>query len=459
MSLSFWFLALTDALKLQALVAFLLLAANRGFPLAASIAVYVAGAGLFALMRRKRHAIYAHILVYLGLWAAAELALIALMFRLPLSIESIEALATGDALGFSVALAVPALFIGRGIWLAVKAKTHQFAVLRFDEGLALFLCIFLIASFLRVRAEGAEKLVLPYFVFSMIALGLSKREHAASGGLARAPAGRLLAPVVAVVVLVALGVVALLPALVEPARVAAQFLKTGGLTLFSYVAAFLQWLFGRAKPSFRREEGGSRVGQERQFDEPKAGLFATIMMYVFGTLIAIVILALVAYLVYNIWKLFTRRVGGSETTDRKRLSVRELLARLAAALRRAVHAARAWWTALRRERSEAVRAFLRLRAAGRAVGMAQRGTETAREYGARMEAGFPARATRIGRVVSLLEAELYGGAELTEAERREVHDAAKSFKPSAFIAQRTAAAARGAFRQARTRSRSAHSNP
>ncbi len=42
------------------------------------------------------------------------------------------------------------------------------------------------------------------------------------------------------------------------------------------------------------------------------------MMYAFGTLIAIVIVALVAYLIYNIWKLFTRRVGGTRTLERKR---------------------------------------------------------------------------------------------------------------------------------------------
>ncbi len=436
MSLSVLFLALTDAIKLQALLSFVLLAANRDFPFAATLAVYVAGAGLFALMRRKRRAIYAHALAYLGLWAAAELALIALLFRLPLSIESIAALSSGDPVGFGVALVVPALAIGRAIWLAAKAKTHQFTVLRFDEGLAVFLCVFLIASFLRARAPGAERLVIPYFVFSMIALGLSKREHAVSGGLARAGAGRLLAPVIAVVVLVALGVIALIPSLVEPARTAAQFLRTNGLALLSYIAAFLQWLFGMGKPSFRREDGVSRVGQERQFKEPKSGLFATIMMYVFVTLIAIVILALVAYLVYNIWKLFARRVGGGEAPARKRFSLRELLARIAAALGRAVHAARAWWTALRARRSEAVRAFMRLRAAGRAVGLAQRRWETPREYGARVGARFPARAALIGRVVTLLEAEIYGGVELSREERHEAVLAGRAIRPAAFVAER-----------------------
>lgn len=454
MSLSLFFLAVTDAIKLQALTSFLLMAANRDVPFAASLAVLVAAVGLFAFMKRKRRAIYVHALAYLGLWAVAELALIALLFRLPFSVEAIAALSRGDAVGFSVALVVPALFIARGVWLAAKAKTHQFAVLRFDEGLAVFLCVFLIAAFLRVRAVGAERLVIPYFVFSMIALGLSKREHAAAGGLARASAGRLLAPVIVVMVLVAIGVIALIPALVEPARTVAQFLKTGGLTVFSYIAAFLQWLFGMGKPSFRREDGVSRVGQERQFQEPKPGLFATIMMYVFGALIAIVVAALVAYLVYNIWKLFTRRVGGGEEAAKRRFSLRELLARIAGAVGRAVHAARAWWAALRVRHSEAVRAFLRLRAAGRAVGLAQRRSETPREYGARVGARFPARAASIGRIVGFLEAELYGGAVLSDVEAREVRIAARGIRPATFVAERMRSVAREALRHVVPRSRS-----
>ncbi len=232
MSLSGLFLSITDAIKLQALMSFLLLAANRDFPFAATLAMFVAGAGFFAFMRKRRRAIYVHTLAYLGLWAVVELALVVLLLKQPLSIEVIAALSRGDPVGLGVALAVPALVIGRAIWLTAKAKTHQFTVLRFDEGLAVFLCVFLIAAFLRVRALGAERLVIPYFVFSMIALGLSKREHAVAGRLARAGAGRLLAPVIVVVVLVALGVIALIPALVEPARTAAQFLKTSGIALF-----------------------------------------------------------------------------------------------------------------------------------------------------------------------------------------------------------------------------------
>jgi hypothetical protein len=93
MSASIWFLAITDALKLQAFASFMLLAANRNFPLAASLAVYLAGATLFSLLRRRRRAVYIHTLVYVGLWAVAQLALIGFMFRLPLSVGSIVALA------------------------------------------------------------------------------------------------------------------------------------------------------------------------------------------------------------------------------------------------------------------------------------------------------------------------------------------------------------------------------
>lgn len=436
MSASLWFLAVSDALKLQALVSFVLLAVDSVFPLAGALAIYLSAFALSLLLRQRRLAVYVHALAYVLGWGFAGALLEAWVSGQALSPAALVQTARANPVVFGAMLAAVTVFWTRGAWLAAKAKTHAFAVLRFDEGLAAFLCIFLIAAFLRVRALTAEKLVIPYLAFSIIALGLSKSEHARRGGLSPASTRRALVPVVAVVALVAVGVFFLMPALTEPARSAAALLKTGSLTLLSYIAAFLKWLFGTRRATFPGEEGASHLSQNQQFEEKSNSLFGTIMMYILGILVALAILALLAFLVVSIWRFLKRRVGKEGSGVRNLPSLGERLARLLAGLRRFLAALRAWKSRFFEKRSEAVRAFMRLRTSGRAAGLVQKRTETPREYASRLAARFPSAVASIELIISSLEKEIYGGVSLTMETRRALSAAARHFHRYTFIAER-----------------------
>ena len=436
MSVSLWFLAVSDMLKTEALLSFLLLAVRGTFPLAGALCAYLAGFALNLLLRRRRLPLYMHVLTHLVGGGIAAVLLEAWSFGVALSFGALAGAARANPVLFISMLLAVLIFWGRGLWLSVRAKTHEFAVLRFDEGLAIFLCVFFFAAFLHVRATIAEQLVIPYFAFSMIALGLSKNEHARKGGLSPATTRRVLVPVIAVVALVAVGIFFLIPALTEPARSAAAALKSGGLTLLSYIAAILKWLFGDRKVAFRAEDSGARQPQERQFQEQGESVFGTIMMYVFGTLVILVVLALLAFLAVSVWRFLKRQVGGErQDKAKKNGGFGEWFARLIVGVRRIFGALRAALAKLFASHSEAVRAFLRMRSAGRAAGLVQKRSETAREYATRLAARFPAETTSTELVVSALEREVYGGEAPDQETRRALSGAARHFRRYSLVAE------------------------
>ena len=438
MSASIWFLALMDMLKVEALVSFLMLALGRGFPLGGAVIVYMGGFALSLWLRRRRLRVFVHVALYaLGLGIAA-IVMEAVMFNLPLQrgvlggvLGGVLVRAAGEGPGLFavVAIAIVAFWF-RGIWLAARAKTHAFYVLRFDEGLAVFLSIFLLASFLHVRAAVDEQLVIPYLLFSVIALGLSKSEHAHTGGLAQGATKRILVPVAVVSVLAAIAVVALVPVLTEPARGVAAMLKSGGLTLLQYFAAFLQWLFS-GKHALSLNEGGSNAnwGLTPSCKEGEQSLFATVMMVVFGVLAVAVAGALLVFLVLWIVRALSAGVGKDEARVGKRAGFWLWLKGVVLAIGRLWGRVRGWFAPGKQKGSEAVRAYLRLCRAGRLAGVGPRRTETPREFGMRLARRFPREAEAVQVILSCLEKEVYGEQRLDARAARELRGRARQVSP------------------------------
>jgi putative effector of murein hydrolase LrgA (UPF0299 family) len=417
MNAAFFFLGVMELLKLRFIASWAGFLPGVSLPILPAACAYFLAIVVGRLLRRRGARIIWH--------ALAQLALAAVDFM----VMKPHA-AGGDSGGkvnvvvFYVALAAVILFQGRAIWLESRKVDHDFCARRFDEGLALFLGGLSVAAFVRVEIPGAKALIMPFFLFSMLSLGFARQTQAIRGGLSRRSGKSLAAWAALLFIPVAAGIVALMPALTEPARQAAALLGRGSLSLLDLLGRFLTWLFslGKARPSravIESNEGTVLKMVEEESTSELGSLFSWVLL-VIASFAAMLILGWLLYrLVKFLWK-----SSGTPAARRKRIllrdMVRTLLNRIAAILSAILGGAKkaalriaGWFGIGRKPRSPVLDAWFRLADAGNITGQARRPTETPREFVLRLAARFPRTMARgeallpLDSFLSRLESELY----------------------------------------------------
>jgi hypothetical protein len=126
-----------------------------------------------------------------------------------------------------------------------QGSEHEFTALRFDEGIVLFMLSLFFVALLKLDNPVPGRLAIPFFVFGILALGISNADQGRRGGLSARSKGAMVAAAAGFFILGALGLALLIPSLLEPARKAAAGLKGASLSLLNIVAAILLWLFSR----------------------------------------------------------------------------------------------------------------------------------------------------------------------------------------------------------------------
>ncbi len=407
-------LAALELIKLHFLASWAFLALGAPFPyLGASIAFIAALAASGAIRRRGARVIF-YVLAEFIVFAASFAALWASWAgRLAAIFKPAALLPQGGAetAAFFTMMGAVAVYCLRAAWLEAKSGPREFCVARFDEGIAVFLAGLAIAALIRVENPVPARLTLPYFIAGILALGLSAGGRAAKGRLAAPTRAPALVGAAAAFALAAIGIVLLVPTLIEPARRAAVAMKDASGDVLRLLVIVLEWLFrkNRQKPQFAEKSGAVDALPERAPGQPEQHFSAILMWVVLGMVgiaAAILIIALLVH-VARILASRTKKPGGGGAAP-KRLSIFKTFAaawaRLSARLRRALDARR-----LLPRLSPAARAYLSFVAAARAVGLRRAPAETAREFARRVAAAYPESAGRAPGLVRELEKEVYGG--------------------------------------------------
>lgn len=446
MRVSLFFLAAMELIKLQLLGYYVFFAFGKSFPFAAASLGFFLSLILGRALRRKGMRV-----VFFALFEILGFSVF--FITLYASYNAMSANVTtaprnnGEAITFISMLIVGAVFWLRAAWIEAKKADHEFYANRFDEGIALFLAAFLMVAILRVEAPLPGRLVIPYFIFGMLALGLSKSESAQRGGLKPLTRRAMVISATLVFVLTAAALLLVVPALTEPARRAAESLKSASLSLLKLIESFLTWLFRAGPPRFAAQaDGGGQILNAPPVEADGASPFSTILMWAFLGIAGIFVAILFGYLMIGLFRFLASRTK-KPVDDRKGLSIIDWLkafrgSMMAALSRLTVFFARMAEDARRRRgHSPALAAYARLMAMGRAAGIPRTRCESPREYARRLAASCPVSAGQAAFIVEAVEKEAYGGLAGDGPTNALLKQIRAGLKRPAFIMERSRTAA------------------
>ena len=414
MKVSLLFLAAMELMKLHLLGYYLFFVFGKSFPFAAASLGFFFSLALSRALRRKgMRVVFFALFEFIG-FSVFSMTLYASYNNIATNVTATPR-SNGEAITFISMLIVGATFWLRAAWIEVKKADHEFYANRFDEGIALFLAAFCVVAVLRVEAFLPGRFVIPYFIFGMLALGLFKSESAQRGGIAPAARRTMVISATAVFVLSAAAVLLVLPALTEPARRAADSLKSASLSLLQWIASILTWLFRAGPPKFAAQpDGGGQIFNVPPAEAEGSSPISIIMMWAFLGIAGIFVAILFGYLMIGLFRFLASRTkkpaddrGGRSFSDWLKAvwgALTTTLSRLAEFFARVAENARR-----RRGHSPALAAYARLMAMGRAAGLPRSHCETPREYARRLAASCPGSAGQAAFIAEAVEREVYGG--------------------------------------------------
>jgi hypothetical protein len=304
-----------------------------------------------------------------------------------------------------------AAFWIRGAWLGGRSPSNAFCVARFDEGIGLFLFAFLAAALVHVENAFARALVIPFFLFGILALGISKGAEARRGGLSPRSRAAALLSATALSLLAAWGLLSVLPALMAGAGGVGNALKGQARRLEPYLGPFLRSLLGFHIATASAEDTLGPSGALAPSSSPPDGggfgaVFATFLAWAFLAVLAAFALRLLLLGLARFFRFLSSRLEGRASGRLRAFFLRSalLLSRFAT-------------LSLRRpeRRSEARATYARLLVLGRRAGAPRAPSETPREYARRLVRSFPRSAAQAGFVAEAVEKEVYGGESLDPA--------------------------------------------
>ena len=308
------------------------------------------------------------------------------------------------------------LFWVGGVTLARRSAAYLTVCTRFDLGVAAFFCLLLTKFLLLVRGgidiqdPTTELLLFPFFVFSLLAIGMARNRSSAQRDFLSGYQGiGVIVSFTVVVLAFGAGLVLLfLPYLSLAADMGYGVLKSAAAPLGPILVSIIRFLFihsrsrpGTASPSSSSDEAEFVSSTESSW---WTELFEKVFSWGFlglGVLIALILCGL------GMWYLF--RWLFSRTTKSRKTQIQWSLISLWAAL---------LWSALLHFWDKIVRRVKGYRSAvqlysallnwGRHSGLPHFLSETPTEYGVRLRHQFPTLNREIGLIAKAFNKEVYG---------------------------------------------------
>ena len=306
------------------------------------------------------------------------------------------------------------LFWLAGVALARRSMVYLIICTRFDYGVAAFFCLFIVKSLLlfkggiEVRNSAPMLLLFPFFIFSLLAIGLARSRSSEQRDFIAGYRGiGVLLSFTLVVFAVGAGLVLFFMTYLSAAAEAGYgVLKSAAGPLGPILVRLLLFLFGKVRqepvlPAIDRDgaqvipSGESSWWSERSQEILGWGLFGL------GLLIGIILCALVT------WYLLRWLLSRTSKEERKHINWRRAFMwaqRLWVALGRGFK-----WAAQRlkgcRDAIQLYRGFLKW---GRRSGLPRLLSETPHEYSLRLRERFPVLAAEIEGIVEAFNLAVYG---------------------------------------------------
>jgi hypothetical protein len=303
-----------------------------------------------------------------------------------------------------------------GVTLARRSTEYLTICGRFDLGVAAFFCLLLVRFLLlvkggiEVRDPAPELLVFPFFIFSLLAIGLARNSSSARRDFLAGYRGvGVLASFTVMVLAFGAGLVLLfMPYLSAAAEVGYGVLKSAAGPLSPILVRLLRFLFLGAR--LRQEPASSSpVGDEPQFiPSAESSWWSELVEKVLGwgllglgVLLGLILCALGTW--YLLRWLFSRTPGGERGHINWQLALlwaQRLWAALVVGVRRAVQRLKGY--------RDAVQLYHALLTWGCRSGLPHHLSETPAEYGSRLRKQFPSLAGHIGGIVEAFNLVVYG---------------------------------------------------
>ncbi len=302
-----------------------------------------------------------------------------------------------------------------GVALSRRSTAYLSICLRFDYGVAAFFCLFVLKSILlvkwgvEVRDPAPALLLFPFFIFSLLAVGLARnrsstRRHFLAGYRG---VGMLLSFTVVVLAFGAGLVLFFMTYLSAAAQAGHTVLKSAAGPLLPVLERVLLFLFGnlpQEELSFPATGQGEAeyipLGESSWFSEP-------IQKILGGGVLGLVLLMGLFLCVVGAWYLLRWLFSKTSKEERKYIHwqlalwwVQRLWAALGMGLKRAVQRLKGYQDAV-----QLYRAFLQW---GRLSGLPHLLSETPAEYGSRLKKQFPSLTGEIGGIVEAFNLVVYG---------------------------------------------------
>ena len=314
------------------------------------------------------------------------------------------------------------LFWVGGVTLARRSAAYLPVCTRFDLGVAAFFCLLLTKFLLLVRGgidiqdPTTELLLFPFFVFSLLAIGMARNRSSAQRDFLSGYQGiGVIVSFTVVVLAFGAGLVLLfLPYLSLAADMGYGVLKSAAAPLGPILVSIIRFLFihsrsrpGTVSPSSSRDEAEFVSSTESSW---WTELFEKVFSWGFlglGVLIALILCGL------GMWYLF-RWLFSRTTKSRKTQIQWSLISLWAAQLWSALP--HFWDKIVRRVKGyrSAVQLYSALLNWGRHSGLPHFLSETPTEYGVRLRHQFPTLNREIGLIAETFNKEVYGAILLDE---------------------------------------------
>ena len=395
---------------------------HRGFPLPEAVGTFLLAATLYLMVRgiglRVIVVLGIHIL---GFLLAASRIIYAFSYRAYPYFDKGWILAflneSRDSLEWLILVIIvflALLFWLAGVALARRSMVYLIICTRFDYGVAAFFCLFIVKSLLlfkggiEVRDSAPMLLLFPFFIFSLLAIGLARSRSSEQRDFLAGYRGiGVLLSFTLVVFAVGAGLVLFFMTYLSAAAEAGYgVLKSAAGPLGPILVRLLLFLFGKVRQepvSPATDRGGAQVipsvesswWSERSQEILGWGLFGL------GLLIGIILCALVT------WYLLRWLLSRTSKEERNHINWRWAF----------MWAQRLWvalgmgfkWTVQRlkgyRDAIQLYRGFLKW---GRRSGLPHLLSETPDEYGSRLRERFPALAAEIEGIVEAFNLAVYG---------------------------------------------------
>jgi len=304
-----------------------------------------------------------------------------------------------------------------GVTLARRSNAYLTICSRFDVGVTAFFCLFLVKLLLLVKGgievkdPAPELLLFPFFIFSLLAIGLARNRSGVRRDFLAGYRGiGVLASFTAVVLVFGAGLVLLfMPYLSAAAEAGYGVLKSAAGPLSPLLVRVLRFLLFGARPRQDAASSSSSGGDEADFiSSGETSWWSDLVGRVLGwgvlglgALLVFILCALATW--YLVRWLFSRTPRGERAHIQWQLGLwwaQRVWAALGMGLNKALKRLKGY-----RDAVQFYRALLRW---GRRGGLPHLVSETPTEYGSRLRRRFPSLAEEIGGIVEAFNLVVYG---------------------------------------------------